>query len=162
MRRSVWFSVLITTLVLAAAGLLTGSLHGDGMAAGAGAATRSIPWSELARLILSKEALPWLGALAGLLVLAFAARRTARWLRDRRKSGRRKIVLSWQDPSIRKIARRRHMSQDAVRVMLRVDDAPERLSRDSGRSFRSTSPSFESVLQTRIQRGTRTPYGQAD
>jgi len=160
MRRSVWGAVMITALVLSAAGIFADGRNRTVLANAAGAIVSDIARSDIFLTLTSVDVIPWVGALAGLLVLTLIVRRLSRRgsLRGRRRRARRGRVLARPGDPISGIARRHGMAQDAVRTMMRAQMAPERRPVEGGNSFRSNPPSFDSMLRTRMDTHPITHY----
>ncbi len=180
MSRSVWFAVMVTALILSAAGLLANGENRAAIARGArsagsaiarsgsagsefvssGIAHSVVGHSGVVRAIGSKDVLPWIGILGGLIALTIAGLRGSRLVRFSWARRPRSISPIRQGPSISGIARRRRMSQDAVRTMMRAEMAPARRAPESGKSFRSAPPSFASELQSRLRPQSGRHYEQ--
>ncbi len=181
MNRSVWFAVMVTALILSATGLLANGENRATIARGARSAAAAIARSGTAgsevvrsgfahsvvghsgvvRATGSKDVLPWIGILGGLIALTIAGLRGSRLVRVSWPRRPRSIFPARQGSSISGIARRRRMSQDAVRTMLRAEMKPARRAPESGKSFRSAPPSFASELQSRLRPPSERHYGKS-
>jgi hypothetical protein len=163
MSRSVWSAVLITVLVLSATGIFASAENRAVVAKTTVSVVSAIAHADILLTLTSIDVIPWVGALAGLLVLTLLGPRLLRMRRSRGRHGRparpsRAIVLGRQGDSVSDIARRHRMAQDAVRTMMRAQMAPARRSAGSGNSFRPVPPSFGPMLQSHLRTPRETHY----